>query len=681
MRPPLPVWASLSALAEKFHYADASWELPPAEPENLRKIAELINETQTSISQTQKDAMPLRDSVLMALTRDGYLKRLLELFARCEAARNLEALHLLWNIFKGLVLMSHPAMLEVLFSEENALAVMGALEYDPAFPVKHREYLTTKVMFKEVVPFGDPSIVRRIHQTFRFQYLKDVVLPRQLDDGTFATINSLIYFNNMEIVQHISNNDRFLTDLFRKLKASEPSSEDRLSVVLFLQELCSLTKMMQAQGKIHFYRSLVEHGLCDIFRLTLPDTNVTVRSCSTEILGHLLATDPSILRSYILSQPPDYRLLHAILRQMIEDPELGIKIQLVEIVRMLIDTSPPAPTAGGPPPPLEADSRSADKEDFLNVFYSQCMNELVSPFAVNEDAAKLSVHEREVLGATKNHVCELLSFCLQHHGYRIKSFVLGNNIAAKVLRLLREKEAYLLLAGVRFFRAFVGQKDEFYQRHIMKLHLFDPIVEAFRANGDRYNLLQSAIVELFEFITRENLYTLMAYLVERFEPQLREITYVDTFRKLLLRHYQHREFLEHQRRTTLVAVDSAPTKRRAADDDDEAYFNASDEEPAPSRAHTLPDLSASLPSAQAAAAAAASLPSSLVRAPSRVASWDAPPRPAAASPSLSPSSVPSSSSTGVEPLIKRRRSAEGLLSVPTEAQQPQQHNHSVLPIE
>lgn len=49
-------------------------------------------------------------------------------------------------------------------------------------------------------------------------------------------------------------------------------------------------------------------------------------------------------------------------------------------------------------------------------------------------------------------------------------------------------------------RKIVGIKDDFYYRYIIKGSLFKPIVEAFLENGTRYNLFNSAIIELFEFI-------------------------------------------------------------------------------------------------------------------------------------------------------------------------------------
>ncbi len=44
------------------------------------------------------------------------------------------------------------------------------------------------------------QVLAKIHQTYRLQYLKDVILPRSLDDATYATLTSLALFNNVEVL-------------------------------------------------------------------------------------------------------------------------------------------------------------------------------------------------------------------------------------------------------------------------------------------------------------------------------------------------------------------------------------------------------------------------------------------------------------------------------------------------
>jgi len=54
-------------------------------------------------------------------------------------------------------------------------------------------------------------------------------------------------------------------------------------------------------------------------------------------------------------------------------------------------------------------------------------------------------------------------------------------------------------------RKILGLKDEQYNLTIARNNLFAPIVDAFKANKRRYNLLNSALIELFEYIRQVNI--------------------------------------------------------------------------------------------------------------------------------------------------------------------------------
>lgn len=49
-------------------------------------------------------------------------------------------------------------------------------------------------------------------------------------------------------------------------------------------------------------------------------------------------------------------------------------------------------------------------------------------------------------------------------------------------------------------RKLIALKDEFYYRYMVKGNLFAPVIDTFLRNNGRYNLLDSAIIEMFEFI-------------------------------------------------------------------------------------------------------------------------------------------------------------------------------------
>lgn len=56
--------------------------------------------------------------------------------------------------------------------------------------------------FKEVVPINNPELLAKIHQTYRVQYIQDVVLPTPsvIEENILSTLSSFIFFNKVEIV-------------------------------------------------------------------------------------------------------------------------------------------------------------------------------------------------------------------------------------------------------------------------------------------------------------------------------------------------------------------------------------------------------------------------------------------------------------------------------------------------
>lgn len=88
-------------------------------------------------------------------------------------------------------------------------------------------------------------------------------------------------------------------------------------------------------------------------------------------------------------------------------------------------------------------------------------------------------------------------------------------------------------------------------RHIVKGDLFAPVVDAFTRNNGRYNLLESAILELFEFIKMEDIKSLCSYVVENFGKVFDDIQYVQTFKSLRTKYDQHQDRLKDKDKTSL----------------------------------------------------------------------------------------------------------------------------------
>lgn len=88
--------------------------------------------------------------------------------------------------------------------------------------------------------------------------------------------------------------------------------------------------------------------------------------------------------------------------------------------------------------------------------------------------------------------------------------------------------------------------NQFSYRHIVKGNLFAPVVDAFIRNNGRYNLLESAIFELFEFIKVEDIRSLSTYVVEHFWKTFDDVDYVQLFKHIKARYDQQQELLKER---------------------------------------------------------------------------------------------------------------------------------------
>lgn len=176
-------------------------ELPPCELSRLEEISELFNNviTQSNLNR--------REKLAMAIENEAYLNKLLDLFHICEDLENQEGLHHMYDIFKSTFLLNKNALFEIMFSDELIFDVIGVLEYDPSLPqpAKHRDYLRNTAKFKEVIPISNKKLLNKIHQTFRVQYIQDVILPTPsvFEENMLSTLGSFIFFRKVEIVTMI----------------------------------------------------------------------------------------------------------------------------------------------------------------------------------------------------------------------------------------------------------------------------------------------------------------------------------------------------------------------------------------------------------------------------------------------------------------------------------------------
>lgn len=460
-----------------------------------------------------------------------------------------------------------------------------------------------------MVKIEHAEIKRKIHYTYRLLYLKDVVLARILDDPTFSVLNSLIFFHQVDIVNHLQSNQSFLQQLFAIFSDEEKDESRKKEAVLFIQNCCAVSKNIQAQSRAHLYQNFIHHGLFNVIVFSLRHHDAAVRVAGTDVLVSLIDHDAPLVRSHIFKSISEKTtpLTDVLIDLLLVEVDLGVKSQMADAIKILLD--PSSSNAG-----MEAMSRQGNSEfmakrggpndhhgprippqtqAFIQNFYEVGAKRLFQPLKELERRQSmigLTVQETSLY----THLVEVLCFFVRQHAYQSKLFILSENLHSRVAQLLLCPQKYMKLIALKWFRTCIGLQDEFHNRQLIQHRLFEPILNIVYETMPRDNLLNSACLEFFEYIKRENIKQLIYHLTETYRERLMGITYVNTFQGIVHRYeqFQHPYLpTTGEGDTSFTTEPGTPDALRGRamngrqlfsglkepDADEDAYFNADDD--------------------------------------------------------------------------------------------------------
>lgn len=325
----------------------------PEDPtvDNLEIIIDAINQGSNS--------QYARTNILKFIIKEEYFMKLINVFEQLEKSHNLKNLFTLAEIIKTLILYNEPCLIgDFLSTEEKIMGMVGILEYDseyPKFKACHRDFLKDKSKFKSVIDIpnvkseaGEDSETKTdsnlniFKKDFFLNFLKNVALARFLDDQTYNTLSSLIYFNQVEIINFLKDskkNENFCEKLFNlynndDVNASKvtssvndndsksnddddddvttdlsknvpPALETKRDGVRMLHQYVLITKSLQSYQKSEFFSVLVNTGLFKMIGFALKDDDTDIRVLGTELIVVIIDQDVSLVNSVDSETPSD----------------------------------------------------------------------------------------------------------------------------------------------------------------------------------------------------------------------------------------------------------------------------------------------------------------------------------------------------------------------------------------
>jgi hypothetical protein len=192
------------------------------------------------------------------------------------------------------------------------------------------------------------------------------------------------------------------------------------------------------------------------------------------------------------------------------------------------------------------------REKFLSAFYDHYLHWLLVPFSGQNvpyatpcptqlPAEGGTVPKQSVasLITSRRVIYEILSHCVLLHSYRIKYFIIRNSVLSNTNKTFQGPYRAMFVPAIRFIRDVISCKDEVYCKHVVKFDILRPVVSLLEQANVRDNLITSAVLGLLEFVRKENIRSLVAYIVDKFQGHFTRFENDALFCGLKLRNEQN----------------------------------------------------------------------------------------------------------------------------------------------
>ncbi|GMM31778.1 Psy2 protein [Martiniozyma asiatica (nom. inval.)] len=473
-----------------------------------------------------------RNKIISTILADDnlWLKQLIKIFDQCELQHNITSLHLLSDIIKSLVYFNEMDIFEAFIDEKIIEGVVGILEYEPELPnvkMNLRNILLNQVNIKEVMEIKDEDVKEQIRRSCILQFLRDVVLARLLDDAGLNCISTMIHAKEANIIEYIRHDENFLSDLFENFNAGNLSTtqQKRQDCIKMLHQFVQIAKRGQNFQRSEFYRALIEKGFGKMLQFSLNDS-IESRVLTTEIIVTIVETDVILFRKVDGIKEFDDILLATLIDVMINDSDIGLKTQVFEALKVVIDPSSNSDVEGSSPILNLNDSfndgTNPIDEEFYNGFYDGTAINLFNPL-LNVQVKDKYTNDKVVC---YSNLCELLSFIAKFHEKAFsRSFILENNFLLGISKLFNVKCGYQLrLSALRCLKSIIVLNDEFYTRYIIENDLLNGFIQLLLESNNQNNLINSSCLSLLnELMDKDNSFNfkaLRAYLVDNYRQVL-----------------------------------------------------------------------------------------------------------------------------------------------------------------
>ena len=406
----------------------------------------------------------------------------------------MENIHYIFNIFKNLILIGDKDLLEILIEDDYYLITFGALEYDfeTMKSVPHRKYFKDIVKFKNPLNIEDQNILKKINQNLRLTYLRDTALSRLIEDNAIKTIDIMLRLNHNDIIQFFLNDNKYFEILFNQLKNGDLNTKKESC--LFLSELIECSKDV-LQSRITFNEYLFDQGILLIIGKIIEESNNEennntelkefIKISAIEIFINILTIIPNAILDY-LKKEKDHQLLNQLTNIMLYSDNFGIKYEISQIYKTLIET--------------QIKEQSMDRMELFSEPFQKLLKYLNTPIA--SAPGQISHSKKMEISSTKQIIIEILMAWFSLMSFNKQFWIEENKLNEIISNLLEEFDKVINLYSIKLLKCIIDYADPFVCNRIITEKLCENLTKLFEKNIKKNNIIISSMMEFFECLSK-----------------------------------------------------------------------------------------------------------------------------------------------------------------------------------
>ncbi|OAF70785.1 hypothetical protein A3Q56_01476 [Intoshia linei] len=604
---------------------EAPASLPEVKIENITEILYTLNGNSI-----------FRDRYINLIT-PKYFTDLVDLFKKLDDLEDTDNLKKIYDIFSSIIFFNRTEFFDLIFEDGIFIHVIGALEYNPDFNEKrnYRDFLTKKVKFKKCIDFTNKKLFENIHKAYNMKFLYDIVAPvtNLFEEHALSNLTSKIASIKVDIVNLVlqeklifrrltniligkEDNDTSRSEFpddnvyntsdasdlenYNLENASEteecvtpntpdscpipsivptlssdpietcvkPKSEDELltkrnNCLLFVRELTNFAVNLNIDKRNEFYDKFIKCGFFQVLEYNLKDEKMNLDCVIVEILSQCAEYNCSLIRNYILNQDKndvETNFMELLLDKMFSDQESGMSngINILHIFKNLLD------------PDSMNGYIKMDRSDFVKVFFKKGKQGFNKPLTELKENFIDNYFNAQVISI----IAELLLYCVDFHPFQAKVFIMDYDIIGKLTVIFQSKFKFTKLAVIRLVRKIITKKDNSFNKYLVDKGMLKCVFECFLENEHQNNLIDSAIIDFFEYMITEKIFFLLTYIIDNhFTDSVSSLTYVSTFKRMddCVKRYRNNE--PPLASNSLSTSNVSKKSYKLIDDEEELWFD------------------------------------------------------------------------------------------------------------